>query len=64
MKTITHWNFKILFLPFLLIGLSLSAQKANKIHDIELLKEKSALWVEDNSKLSQVMVDKIFSFSE
>jgi len=64
MKTITHQNFKILFLPFLLIGLSLSAQKANKIHNIEVLKEKSALLVEDNSKLSQVMVDKIFSFSE
>ncbi|MBU2902373.1 MAG: amidohydrolase [Maribacter dokdonensis] len=47
---------------FTLMGTYAQKKRSNK--QIEKLKSEAAVLVEENKKLSQVMVDKIFSFSE
>ncbi|MEP3371099.1 MAG: amidohydrolase [Maribacter dokdonensis] len=47
---------------FTLMGTFAQKKRSNK--QIEKLKSEAAVLVEENKKLSQVMVDKIFSFSE
>lgn len=47
---------------FTLMGIYAQKKRSNK--QIEKLKSEAAVLVEENKKLSQVMVDKIFSFSE
>jgi aminobenzoyl-glutamate utilization protein B len=51
-------------ITFFLFNLNAVAQKKMSSKQIEKLKEEAAAAVEENSKLTQVMVDKIFSFSE
>ncbi|MEO0331125.1 MAG: hypothetical protein AAF223_05490, partial [Bacteroidota bacterium] len=51
-------------LSFIIISFSVSAQKKMSNKQIEKLKEEAATAVADNYKLTQVMIDKIFSFSE
>lgn len=48
----------------LLASFSLMGQEKITPEKIEALKTSAIQWVQDNEKLSQVMVDKIFSFSE
>ncbi|MEM9676397.1 MAG: amidohydrolase, partial [Bacteroidota bacterium] len=54
----------IVLIIFFLFSLSAVAQKKMSPKQIEKLKEEAMAAVEENSKLTQVMVDKIFSFSE
>jgi len=54
----------LVLIAFFLFNLSAVAQKKMSSKQIEKLKEEAAAAVEENSKLTQVMVDKIFSFSE
>ncbi|MEE9362104.1 MAG: amidohydrolase [Cellulophaga sp.] len=55
------WFFAFMFLAMANFGI---AQKKLSKKKVEKLKTEVAQLVEDNKKLSQVMVDKIFSFSE
>ncbi|SEC55453.1 aminobenzoyl-glutamate utilization protein B [Maribacter dokdonensis] len=52
------------FMCCLLTLMGTYAQKKKSNKQIEKLKSEAAVLVEENKKLSQVMVDKIFSFSE
>ncbi len=54
----------LVLVTLLLFDLSAVAQKKMSPKKIEKLKEEAMAAVEENSKLTQVMVDKIFSFSE
>ncbi|WP_436841390.1 amidohydrolase [Tunicatimonas pelagia] len=59
----SYFNLLVLTICFLFY-VEAVAQKKMSGKQIEKLKEEAALAVEKNSKLTQVMVDKIFSFSE
>lgn len=54
----------LVLITLFLFDLSAVAQKNMSPKKIEKLKEEAMAAVEENSKLTQVMVDKIFSFSE
>ncbi|WP_424584336.1 amidohydrolase [Tunicatimonas sp.] len=54
----------LVLVALFLFDLSAVAQKKMSPKKIEKLKEEAMAAVEENSKLTQVMVDKIFSFSE
>jgi aminobenzoyl-glutamate utilization protein B len=55
---------KVNFLPFLLILFWAASSKAQVTDTLQLLKTEVLQQVEERSKLAQVMVDKVFSFSE
>jgi aminobenzoyl-glutamate utilization protein B len=57
-------TFSLLFCGLLLTSISAFAQKKYSKKQIEKLKTEVAQIVQDNSKQTQVMVDKIFSFAE
>ena len=61
--TFKHFTLFISAVLFL-FQLEVTAQKKMSSKQIEKLKEEAVAAVEKNSKLTQVMVDKIFSFSE
>ena len=59
-------NFKNLFTFLILFGTFLNLQSQNKFSDrkINNLKNQASQLVEEDKKMTQVMVDKVFSFAE
>jgi len=59
-------NFKNLFILLILFGTFLNLQSQNKFSNrkINNLKNQASQLVEEDKKMTQVMVDKVFSFAE
>ena len=59
-------NFKNLFTFLILFGTFLNLQSQNKFSNrkINNLKNQASQLVEEDKKMTQVMVDKVFSFAE
>lgn len=60
----SYLNASFLLFCMSLLFLSQTNLLAQEVDKTTILKERAAQWVGENEKLSQVMVDKVFSFSE